>query len=286
MEYEPSNSPITGIRKKGTTFKELQTLFIDKISTKYIYEPIFSCKKAEESSIVKEKLKHREFDIVGVINKNTQIIGFAKREELTEGPIENFTKKIEIQNVISDSTPISGLLNILSDKPFVFVLVKENINGIITIADINKPIVRIYLFGIISLFEMHINYWIKKYYQNESWREILKKERLNKAKELHELRKGKNEDLSLLECLQLSDKKVILQSAIKFLEKFKYSKNYFKKLLEDIEKIRNELAHSQKSITSNIDWKDFVNTILRAENFLCKSEKTVEETSQTPNKGT
>ena len=94
MGYELWISTNTGIRRKGTTFKELQSLFIDKISTKYIYEPIFSCKMTDESLHVKETLKQREFDIVGVINENTQIIGFAKREELTEGPIENFTKNL------------------------------------------------------------------------------------------------------------------------------------------------------------------------------------------------
>jgi len=285
MGYELWISPNTGIRRKGTTFKELQSLFIDKISTKYIYEPILSCKMTDESTHVKETLDQREFDIVGVINENAQIIGFAKREELTEGPIENFTKKIEIQNVISDSTPISRLLNILLKEPFAFVLVEENINGIITRADINKPIVRIYLFGIISLFEMHINFWIKDFYDNESWKEILKKERLTEAKDIYELRKGKNEDLSLLECIQLCDKKVILKSTIDFQKKFDFSKNQIEKLLKNVEKIRNELVHSQNSIISNLEWTDFVKTISNTENFLSISEKIVEQKARTPNTG-
>jgi predicted transcriptional regulator len=285
MGYELWISPNTGIRRKGTTFKELQSLFIDKISTKYIYEPILSCKMTDESTHVKETLDQREFDIVGVINENAQIIGFAKREELTEGPIENFTKKIEIQNVISDSTPISRLLNILLKEPFAFVLVEENINGIITRADINKPIVRIYLFGIISLFEMHINFWIKDFYDNESWKEILKKERLTEAKDIYELRKGKNEDLSLLECIQLCDKKVILKSTIDFQKKFDFSKNQIERLLKNVEKIRNELVHSQNSIISNLEWTDFVKTISNTENFLSISEKIVEQKARTPNTG-
>lgn len=285
MGYELWISPNTGIRRKGTTFKELQTLFIDKISTKYIYEPIYCCKLTDESSYVKETLMQKEFDIVGVIDKNSQIIGFAEREELTKGPIKNFTKRIEIKNVISDSTPISKLLNILLKEPFTFILAGEKIDGIITRADINKPIVRIYLFGIISLFEMHLNFWINEYYKHESWREKLKEERLTAAFEVFNNRKGKNEDLSLLECIQLSDKKVILKSTSDFLKIFDFSKTQFERLLKDVEKIRNELAHSQNSITSNLDWTDFVKTISNAEIFLNLSEKKVEEKARTPNNG-
>lgn len=285
MGYELWISPNTGIRKKGTTFKELQSLFIDKISTKYIYEPIYSCKLTDESLHVKETLQKREFDIVGVINENSKIIGFAKREELTEGPIENFSNKIEIQNVISDSTPISQLLNILSEKSFAFVIIKDEINGIVTRADVNKPIVRIYLFGIISLFEMHLNFWINEFHENESWKVKLTDERLDKAKEIFNNRKGKNEDLSLLECLQLCDKKIILKSTNDFREEFSFSKNQIERLLKDIEKIRNELAHSQNSIISNLEYTEFVKTISDAEIFLNKSEKVVEEKARTPNKG-
>jgi len=284
MGYELWISPNTGIRRKGTTFKELQSLFIDKISTKYIYEPIYSCKLTDESLNVKETLQKREFDIVGVINENSQIIGFAKREELTEGPIENFSSEIEIQNVISDSTPISQLLKILSEKSFAFIIVNDKINGIVTRADVNKPIVRIYLFGIISLFEMHLNFWINEFHENESWKEKLIDKRLDKAKETFNNRKGKNEDLSLLECIQLCDKKNILKSTNEFREEFSFSKNQIERLLKDIEKIRNELAHSQNSITSNLEWTEFVKTISDAEMFLNKSEKIVEEKARTHNK--
>ena len=62
MGYELWISPNTGIRRKGTTFKELQSLFIDKISTKYIYEPIYSCKLTDESLHVKETLKKKLLD--------------------------------------------------------------------------------------------------------------------------------------------------------------------------------------------------------------------------------
>lgn len=285
MGYELWISPNTGIHKKGTTFNELQSLFIDKITTNFIYEPLYSCKLKDNAQHVKETLIQREFDIVGTINENLETVGFAYRDELNEGLIKDFKHPIDIRNIISDSTPISKLLGILLNESFAFVIVRDKVNGIVTRADINKPIVRIYLFGIISLFEMHINFWINEFYSNESWQEFIKVNRLTKAKDIFELRKGKNEDLSLLECIQLSDKKVILKSTTDFRKKFNYSNEQIERLLKDVEKIRNELAHSQNSIISNLDWTGFVNTISNTENFLNTSEKIVEEKARTLNKG-
>lgn len=277
MGYELWISPNTGIRRKGTTFKELQALFIDKITTKFIFEPIYSCKQSDESSHVKESLEDRGFDIVGVINDNNQIFGFAERSELNGGPIEKYTKQIVMSYVIADSTPISKLLNVLYERSFAFVITENTINGIVTRADVNKPIVRIYLFGIISLFEMHLNFWISQYHKNESWIEKLNEKRIDSAKEIFKMRKGQNEELSLLDCLQLCDKHTILKSIDNFIEQFRFSKEQFERLLKDIEKIRNELAHSQNSIISNLEWTQFVKTISDVENFLFNSEKIIEE---------
>jgi hypothetical protein len=64
----------------------------------------------------------------------------------------------------------------------------------------------------------------------------------------------------------------VLNNTNEFREKFEFSKNQFERLLEDSEKIRNELAHSQNSIIANLKWEKFVSTISSIESFLHKSE--------------
>jgi hypothetical protein len=63
-------SPNTGISRKGTTFKELQSIFVDKITTDFIYEPLYSCKHSEDARDIKELLFEKEFDIIGVTNES------------------------------------------------------------------------------------------------------------------------------------------------------------------------------------------------------------------------
>ena len=153
MGYQRWISPQTGIRRKGTTFKELQTLFIDQITTKFIFEPLDSCNINDNGLDVKRKLETNHFDIVGVTDNDNNFIGYAKTEELRNDIIANSRRDFG-NLIIIDSTPISKLFSLLAPAGFIFVKHADKIVGIVTKADINKIVIRIYLFGIISLFEM------------------------------------------------------------------------------------------------------------------------------------
>jgi predicted transcriptional regulator len=277
MGFELWYSKNTKISRKGTTFGELQNIFIDNITTKFIYEPLACCKINDNAFEVKRTLDVKDFDTLGVLDKNQNKIGYIIHQELKDGEISNYLRAFEPQLLISDSTPISDLLDILSEKEYVYVLDKNSIEGIVTRADINKPIVRIYLFGIISLFELHLNYYININNTEKEWLEKLTENRILAAQEIYQQRKGNNSQLTILECIQICDKKTILLKTESFLESFEYSKTRFKNLLENSESIRNELAHSQNSIIANLNWKDFVSTISELKDFLTKSEKTIRD---------
>lgn len=277
MRLQLWNTKQTGIRRKGTSFSELQNIFIENITTKYIFEPLACCQITDNPIEVKDTLAQRGFDTLGVVDNNGLKLGYIVREKLGEDAIENYIKKFEIEIVISESTPLSELFEILLKKEYVYVLSSNSVEGIVTRADINKPIVRIYLFGLISLFELHLNFWITENYKHNSWMNILNSTRIKSAKEIFDKRKGNNIQLTLLECIQLCDKRDILKTTENFTKEFDYSKKEFEKLLKNVEIVRNELAHSQNSIIANLEWTDFVNAIKMTEEFLIKSEKKIEK---------
>jgi hypothetical protein len=93
---------------------------------------------------------------------------------------------------------------------------------------------------------------------------------------LRDLRKGNNQDLSLLECLEFCDKRDILAKTKEFRDKFSVSRKSFDSFVKGMEKIRNELAHSQNSIISNIEWAEFINIVSNDETFLINSDNEVE----------
>jgi predicted transcriptional regulator len=275
MGFQLWYSKETGIRRKGTSFTELQDVFIDNITTKHIFEPLAYCRITDNTEDVKNLLIERDFDTLGVVDDDEQKRGFVIGEKLGENPIESYIEPFGIAVIISESTPIAELLEILLNKEYVFVLARNSVDGIVTRADINKPIVRIYLFGLISLFELHLNFWITKNHDS-SWDMYLKQARIDKAHELHDKRKGKNQQLTLLECIQICDKREILKRTPGFLDDFNFTKIAFENLLKNIEKIRNELAHSQNTIIANLEWKVFVNSIKSLKDFLLQSEQMIE----------
>lgn len=278
MAYQLWISPITGYRRKGTKFSALKKIFIDSVNAKSIYEPLLCCPADSRAEDAKDALKIREFDVAGV--KETQsgeVIGYVVTDELAGGKVKEYLKVINANLLISDSTPIADIFTALTIRDFAFVLYGKQIIGIITKADINKPPVRIYLFGMISLFEMHLNSWINHFYPGDSWQHKISVNRKKDAWNIYEKRKGKNQDLSLLECLQFCDKRDLLTKSENYIKEFDISKRWFDSFVKRVEKIRNELAHSQNSIISNIEWTVFIETVSLLDDFLVRSDSKVEK---------
>ena len=277
MGYQLWTSPLTGYRRTGTRFKSIKQLFIENITAKCIYEPLLCCPASSVSDEAKEALHIRDFDVAGVKEtKDGPVIGYVKTDEIGDGEFREYIIKIEHGLLISDSTPIADIFAVLNNNNFAFVISGNQVTGIITKADINKPPVRIYIFGAISLLEMHLNLWITHIFQDNSWVDQIPEGRMETAKSIYDLRKRNNQELTLLECLQLCDKRDLLLKSDSFMDEFEFSKNSFKSLLNRAERIRNELAHSQYSIISDMDWNKFTETISRTEAFLIKSDTEVE----------
>lgn len=264
-----------GIRRKGTSFKELQSIFNTQVTTRHIYEPLHCAYPDDVSVEIFDEMDTLDFDILGVVNAKEQVIGFIEKEDLKVGYVSDHRKEIDLSIVATDSTPIYRLIQILETRSFVFVMHGNAIDGIVTKADINKPIVRLYLFGIISLCEMHLNYWITHYYPNDSWKPILSQERLSKLEEEFAGLKTSNSALSLQSCTQLADKKAILCKTKDFLNQFNFSRTNFESLLRQVEKVRNSIAHSQEDIFGGLELKRFVHMITMLEEFLTDSEGNV-----------
>jgi hypothetical protein len=277
MGYQLWTSPLTGYRRKGTRFTDLKQIFIDNVTAKSIYEPLLCCTADSDSNVAKEALKTRDFDVAGIkTRKDGEVIGYVIRDEIENGEFKSYIRNITHELLMSDSTPIAEIFSVLSKNNFAFVMYGNAITGIITKADINKPPIRIYVFGIISLLEMHLNSWVMHYYKDESWKSKVPIDKMGEAKKIYEQRKGNNQDLTILECLQLSSKRELLSISRDFLTTFSFSKNKFKTLLNRAETLRNELVHSQNSIIANIKWNKFVDIIAMTETFLIASDNEVE----------
>jgi len=93
---------------------------------------------------------------------------------------------------------------------------------------------------------MHLLELIRECFPNDTWKNKLKDDRLEKARKIYNHRKRKNEEIDLVSCLQLCDKRDILASKEGIIGKLGFkSKNKWDKQFKNIEDMRDNLAHSQ-----------------------------------------
>src|SRR3989442_1622063 len=182
MGHQLWTSPITGYRRRGTRLAELRSLLGSGITAHAILEPLQSCSEAAPAAEIARILGQRDFDVAGVQSKRDgPVIGFVAREALRTGTVKDHLQALTAEQLISDATPLPSVLAVLKVRPHSFVLIGPEVRGIVTRADLNKPPVRVYLFALISLLEIHLTFWVKAVYGEDSWHAQLKATRMEAA---------------------------------------------------------------------------------------------------------
>lgn len=212
------------------------------------------------------------------------VVGYVNRRDLEGGDVRDHLREFKPDDLVADSVPLAGIFGVLEDRNHVFVLAGSSVNAIVTRADLNKPPARIYLFGLISLLEMHLTFWISQYYEEDSWQHEISKDRLDKAKWLLSKRQENNQDLGLLDCIQFCDRCDLLLASQAACEELGIEtddqRTNLQRLLNQAEDIRNNLAHSQYDIADGASWKQVVGIVDQIESLLHESDANIEQRAQ------
>lgn len=281
MGYQLWVSPLTGYRRKGTRMSDLRNLFETGITANSIQEPLKYCFYGELALEVKAELNRLDFDVAGIrTSKDQPILEFVSTASFQNGNCEEVAEPIKAADIMAESTPLIEVLSGLRDRTYFFILNGRQISGIITRADLQKPPVRILLFGIISLLEMHLTFLVRTLFPGEKWREVLKPKRIENAETTLQKRKERNEVIDLTDCLQFADKRDLVLVSKQMREHLGLkTKKGTKSVLRSIEKIRDKLAHSQ-DIVSGTTWEELIDVVQEVEKMLQRSDDIVEKEAQ------
>lgn len=257
-----------------------------RIGARAILEPLQCCPENAPATEMRGLLGARGFDAAGVMKvADGPVIGFVVAKELSKGFVRDHNNPINAEHLISDATPIADLLRVLRSKERAFVLVGPDVKGIVTLADLNKPPIRVYLFGLVSLLDMHLQFWVRHAYADGSWKEHLSEKRLEHANEIQVERQKRNEQIDLLDCLQFCDLRdlVLRNEGLRNRLNFK-SKKAGEKFLKEAEKLRDKLAHSQQDIVEGISWQELIDLIDEMEALVHRSDDAVEHEAKSSKK--
>jgi hypothetical protein len=124
---------------------------------------------------------------------------------------------------------------------------------------------RMWLFGIITAFELALTEGIRAVGDTVDWAPLLTPARLAKARALQEERAALGRSVPLLDCLQLTDKaRITLSISDRPWPILRgNSKAESQRLVRDLEALRNSLAHAQDIVTH--DWAQIARLAQRVE---------------------
>jgi hypothetical protein len=258
--------------------QDLRSLFENDITIEYVAEPL---KAVSNDALVTEVLDWmlvHDFDVVGVETGDI-ITGYVERTDLLSaqsGRCSDFQQVFHPQELIAASTPLIKLLPILQQTPRLFVLDCNQVCGIITCGDLQKAPVRMLLFGLVTLLEMNLLRLVRLYYPQDSWRQILKPERLEAAQRLWQESQERNEATDLLDYLQFCDKRELVLNQPELLQQLGLkSKRFGERFLKSAEHLRNRLAHAQ-NLVSGSSWTELISLAQAMEILLIRCEEAPE----------
>lgn len=264
----------TGRKRRGTSVSELRSLFEEGITVAAICEQLYCVARAADSKDIARQLRKFDFDVAGIAPDDmSPVDGYIRREDLTYGTCGDNALTFRETDLISDSTPLIEVLFALRTSSHRFVLNGLCISSIVTRADLQKPPIRVLVFGLITLLEMNLSHLISELYPDDGWQQHLSNARLEAARILMKQRKERNEELELFDCLQFCDKRDLLKKHKKArtILGFSTEENAVHRL-KLIERLRDRVTHAQDLI-SGTSWEVVIDTIADAEVLIRKCEE-------------
>lgn len=238
---------------------QIVRLFRETFSASDIVEPLLSFDDDKAQSAVARVMQSRHLNIAGIRVDGT-VQGYLRLTDMAAGdsaPSGQLMQHISADQVLDGSAPLTDVFGILTRHEHCFVSMFDTIVGVITRNAVNKPVVRMWLFGAITLYEMGLVQFIERCFPGNTWEALLAPARLTKAWELQKERERRNLHSNLIDCLQFSDKMQILLEDQAALEALGIkSKRTAKLLTKELESLRNHLAHSQDIATH--DWVQII----------------------------
>lgn len=254
------------------SYSSLRYLFENDLTVNHIAEEITAISITDSIDQAKYIMREKGFDILG-IKENGSIIGYVRKDDLNEGStLGTVTRTFQTGEIVSETTSLIETLFLLKETERIFVLEGNNIDKLVTRADIQKVPVRLLLFGLVSLLEMNFLKIIRTYLPNNSWEKYLSESRLKKAEVLFEDRKRKNQEIDLCDCLQFCDKREIILSDKGLFSLFEFgSKNKGKEILRELEDLRDHIAHAQ-DLMNSFGFEKLISLVEKMEILLGKCE--------------
>jgi hypothetical protein len=252
---------------KDSQSSRLRRLFLEGFSAMDIAEPMVSFDEHTDARDVRQFMIERDFDLVGV-RRNGLVEGYVRRQDLISGDCgDHFQPFTPEDDLVPDTANLVEVVKSLSINQQCFVTILDRVGAIVTLSDLEKPPMRMFLFGWITLGEMLMTEILRQRYVDDSWQDLISVQRLDKARQLQQERARRGQSAELIDCLQYGDKGWILSYDEEIRRALGMSsRKEARQAIKEMESLRNNLAHTQEIIPTG--WKRIMVSCSRMEQNL------------------
>jgi hypothetical protein len=244
--------PLPGLAAGWQAYPHLTRLFLETFRAQDIAEPLRSFDADRPCAEVLPVLENDGIEVIG-IRVDGVIRGYARPADLTDGRCGDHFRPFRTGQVIRADDPLMEVIHVLTSSEYVFLTAFREVAGVVQRSDVNKPVTRMWLFGIVILGEMELTRLIDVYFPSDSWQALVPAGRIEKAVVLQEERGRRHQPCRLVQCLQFSDKFQLLLEHPEGLRLLGMeSRRAGRKIIKELESLRNNLAHGQDIVTH--DW--------------------------------
>ncbi len=241
-------------------------LFMETLNAQDIAEPLRWFDEARPASEVRAIAESAGIDVIGMRREGSPV-GYALRTDLNGGHCGAAMRDFLHGQVLEAGAPLADVVQILIRHDACFVTLFGEVAAVARRVDMNRPIVRMWLFGLVTLIEAWIAKRLRERWPEGEWQALMSPARLAKAQALLEERQRRGQSCELIDCLQLSDKGQILMQVEEERRRFDFrSKAEADAGVRNLESLRNNLAHAQDIVAH--DWLTIVNLALHIEEIL------------------
>lgn len=248
----PESSPESTFASSGNRIApHLLRFFAQEFTAADIAEPVHSVDQGSPAVELAALMDEIGIDLV-CLRYRGEIQGYLRRNDLHNAE-DGYRRPFRIDQLLKGERPLLQVIRALSLHDVIFITVFGSVAGCIRRIDLNKPVVRMWLFGILTLLEAEFGRLIDECYPDESWRDLLSAGRLSKAVDFLAERQRHKQPCALTACLQFTDKLQIMSNHPRGLHLLGVdSRRSALQVAKDLGSLRNNLAHAQ-DITTH-DW--------------------------------
>jgi hypothetical protein len=187
-------------------------------------------------------MRDNSFDAAPLREPEVHRVVIAESLEPNERPVADQAAVLDAPLLVSGDLSIGQGISRLAAMPFYFVLGGDQLRGIVTRADLQRPAVSMIIFSMILASETAMSALIERRL-GSNWIEQLKPAAREGVMEIYQSRSQHNTEVTPLECLMLHQRLELLARCPGLTAELSFSGNGMKKWKEQLNTVRDMLAH-------------------------------------------